>query len=218
MGYINRRRKLSQYYKLKRQVNSNELKSFLGLVNYYRMFIKNASSILSPLHDLLQKNSTWCWTPEHEKAVTAIKQALTSDNTLAHFNPDAKIILTIDASPTGLGAILSQVEGGIERPVAFMSRSLTAAEKRYSTIQKEATAIIFGIRKCHQYLFGRAEPFTLRTDHKPLLSIFNPDKGVPEVTANRLQRYAIFLSAYNFKIEYVSSAHNSADFFKSGGY
>jgi hypothetical protein len=192
--------------------NCSELKSFLGLVNYYRMFVKNASSILSPLHNLLQKHVTWEWNSQHDDAVNSIKRALTSEDTLAHFNPDAELILTVDASPTGLAAILSQVENKVERPVAYMSRSLTAAEKQYSQIQKEATAIVFGVRKFHQYLFGRAEPFTLRTDHKPLLSIFNPDKGIPEITANRLQRYAIFLSAYNFKIEYVRSAHNSADY------
>lgn len=199
---------------LKAKVPSNvtELKSFLGLVNYYRNFVKNASSILSPLHELLQRNSPWSWSKQHDKAVTMIKRELASEKNLAHFNPDSKLILTVDASPRGLGAILSTVEGGVEKPISYASRSLSAAEKRYSQIQKEATAIIFGIRKYHQYLYGRDVPFILRTDHKPLLSIFNPDKGVPEVSANRLQRYAIFLSAYNYCIEYVSSSRNTADY------
>lgn len=136
---------------------------------------------------------------------------------MAHFDPNAKLLLTVDASPNGLAAILSQAEpgaagAGAERPVAFASRALSAAERRYSQIQKEATAIVFGVRRFHQYLYGRAEPFTLRTDHKPLTSIFGNNHGIPEVTANRLQRYAIFLSAYNYNIEYVSSAANSADF------
>lgn len=192
--------------------NVSELKSFLGMVNYYRNFIRNASSILQPLHNLLQKNVPWQWTEEHAEAVSVIKRELASDTTLAHFNPEAQLILTVDASPTGLGAILSQIENNVEKPIAFMSRSLNPAEKRYSQIQKEATAIIFGIKKFHQYLYGRTVPFTLRTDHKPLISIFNPDKGIPEISANRLQRYAIFLSAYNFRIEYVSSVHNSADY------
>lgn len=192
--------------------NVSELKSFLGMVNYYRNFVKNASSILNPLHSLLQKNVPWHWNTEHDNAVAAIKQALSSHETLAHFNPDSKIILTVDASPTGLGAILSQIENGIEKPISYASRSLSKAEKSYSQIQKEATAIIFGVRKFHQYLYGRSDPFILRTDHKPLLSIFNPNKGVPEVTANRLQRYAIYLNSYNFVIEYVCSAQNAADF------
>lgn len=197
----------------KRPENVTELKSFLGLVNYYRSFIKNASSILTPLHNLLRKDAKWGWEEDHESAFSMIKKELASDTTLAHFNPDARIILTVDASPWGLAAILSQVEDdGKERPVYYASRSLIAAEKQYSQIQKEATAIIFGVRKFHHYLYGRSVPFVLRTDHKPLLSIFSPEKGIPEFSANRLQRYALFLSAYNYVIEYVNSAHNCADF------
>lgn len=193
--------------------NVSQLQSFLGLVNYYRNFVPNASSILSPLYELLKKGNRWVWSREHDDAFTAIKTCLASEQVLAHFNPDANIILTVDASPVGLSAILSQAEPDRgERPISFASRTLNAAEKRYSQIQKEATAIIFGIRRYHQYLYGRSVPFILRTDHKPLLSIFGPHRGVPEVSANRLQRYALFLSGYNYKIEYVRSANNSADF------
>lgn len=191
----------------------SNLQSFLGLINYYRNFVPGASTILSPLYKLLQKGIRWSWTPEHEKAFTTIKQHLASDLVLAHFNPNATIILTVDASPSGLGAILSQIEAdGVERPVSFASRTLNAAEGKYSQIQKEATAIIFGVRRFHQYLYGRSIPFVLRTDHKPLISIFGPYRGIPEISANRLQRYAMFLSAYNYRIEYVRSADNSADY------
>lgn len=138
---------------------------------------------------------------------------MSSDKVLAHFDNNAKIILTVDASPVGLGAILSQIgSNGVEQPVSYASRSLSAAEKKYSQIQKEATAIIFGVRKYHQYLYGRSEPFSLRTDHKPLTIIFGKNRGIPEVSANRLQRYALFLSAYNYEIEFISSAANTADF------
>ncbi|XP_041971651.1 uncharacterized protein K02A2.6-like [Aricia agestis] len=194
--------------------NVSELQSFLGLVNYYRSFVPDASSILSPLYNLLHKKTEWVWSVEHDQAFTNIKKILTSEQVLAHFDPRAKLVLTVDASPTGLGAILSQFcHGSVERPIAFASRTLTSAEKKYSQIQKEATAIIFGVRRFHQYLYGRAEPFILRTDHKPLLSIFSPSRGIPEVTANRLQRYAMFLAAYNYVIEYVRSADNNADYF-----
>lgn len=192
--------------------NVNQLQSFLGLVNYYRNFVPNASSILNPLYDLLKKGVKWVWSEEHNKAFVAIKECLASEQVLAHFNPAAQLVLTVDAGPAGLGAILSQIDADGERPISFASRTLNAAEKRYSQIQKEATAIIFGVRRYHQYLYGRAVPFTLRTDHKPLLSIFGPYRGIPEVSANRLQRYAMFLSGYNFNIEYVRSADNSADF------
>lgn len=194
--------------------NINQLQSFLGLINYYRNFVPNASTILSPLYNLLKKGSKWAWTEEHDKAFRTIKNLMTSEQVLAHFDPNAKIILTVDASPSGLGAVLSQVGlDGVERPISFVSRTLNSAEKRYAQIQKEATAIIYGVRRYHQYLYGRSEPFILRTDHKPLLAIFGPDKGIPEMSANRLQRYALFLSSYNYKIEYVRSTDNSADYF-----
>ncbi|XP_045541460.1 uncharacterized protein K02A2.6-like [Papilio machaon] len=193
--------------------NVSQLQSFLGLANYYRNFVPGASMMLSPLYELLKKNTKWKWTKIHSDAFLAIKKCLASDSVLAHFNQKAKLILTVDASPTGLGAILSQVgEDGVEKPVSFASRTLTPAEHRYSQIQKEATAIIFGVRRFHQYLYGRADPFVLRTDHKPLITIFGPHKGIPEVSANRLQRYAMFLSAYNYVIEYVRSADNTADY------
>jgi hypothetical protein len=193
--------------------NVSNLQSFLGLVNYYRGFVPNASSVLRPLYDLLQKTCKWNWNAEHDRAFNTIKQLLVSDCVLTHFNTNAKVILTVDASPNGLGAILSQVGAdGLERPVSYASRTLNKAEKNYSQIQKEATAIVFGVRRFHQYLYGRSIPFILRTDHKPLISIFGPYRGIPEVSANRLQRYALFLSAYNYTIEYIRSADNSADY------
>ncbi|KAJ8716473.1 hypothetical protein PYW07_003100 [Mythimna separata] len=205
--------KVKAIIKAPKPTNVSQLQSFLGLTNYYRNFVPDASSVLSPLYNLLNKNTKWEWTRDHDEAFVQIKNILASDKTLAHFDPKAKLILTVDASPTGLGAVLSQVgSDGLEKPLSYASRTLNAAEKKYAQIQKEATAIIFGIRRFHQYLYGRAEPFTLRTDHKPLLAIFGPHKGIPEVSANRLQRYAIFLTAYNYTIEYISSKQNSADY------
>lgn len=193
--------------------NVTQLQSFLGLTNYYRNFVPDASSLLSPLYKLLHKNAKWEWTVEQEEAYKKIKALLSSEKVLTHYDPDAKLILTVDASPTGLGAILSQIsQDGRERPVCYASRTLNSAEKNYSQIQREATAIIFGVRRFHQYLYGRASPFVLRTDHKPLLTIFGPHRGIPEVSANRLQRYAIFLSAYNYTIQFIRSSNNSADF------
>lgn len=119
----------------------------------------------------------------------------------------------MDAGPAGLGCVLAQLQPDkTERAIAYASRSLSVSERNYAQIKKEAAAIIFGIKKFHHYLYGRTEPFILRTDHKPLISIFGRKKGVPELAANRLQRYALFLSAYNFKIEYIKSADNVADF------
>lgn len=191
----------------------SELKSFLGMVNYYRCFVPNTSSVLSPLHLLLQKGVKWEWGDNQEKAFHKIKEELTSDRVLAHYNPELPIVVTSDAGPEGLGAVLAQKQAdGTERAIAYASRSLSKAERNYAQIQKEATSIVFAVKKFHHYLYGRTVPFILRTDHKPLIIIFGNKKGVPELAANRLQRYALFLSAYNFNIEYVKGEHNVADF------
>ncbi|GBP64254.1 Transposon Tf2-11 polyprotein [Eumeta japonica] len=193
--------------------NVSQLKSFLGLVNYYRSFVPRMSTILGPLHDLLKMGAKWMWSEAHQSAFETVKRALESELALAHYDPRLSTVLTVDASPTGLGAVLAQQqEDGSERVIAFASRALTPSERVYSQIQKEATAIIFGVKKFHQYLYGRADPFVLKTDHKPLLSIFGNKKGIPEMTANRLQRYALFLSAYNYTVQYVRSANNVADY------
>ena len=97
-----------------------------------------------------------------------------------------------------------------EHPVAFTSHTLTKGERNYSQIEKEALALIYGVKKFHKYLFGRV--FTLIKDHKPLLSILNPKAEVPSVAAARMQRWAIFLSAYNYNIEFKGTKmHANAD-------
>ncbi|MGH0128724.1 UNVERIFIED_CONTAM: hypothetical protein FKN15_035962 [Acipenser sinensis] len=97
-----------------------------------------------------------------------------------------------------------------ERPVAFVSRSLNSAERNYSQIDKEALALVWGVKKFHTYLYGRR--FTLVTDHQPLLSIFHPHKGIPAMTAARLQRYALFLAGHEYDIQYKKTdLHSNAD-------
>ncbi|XP_060810148.1 uncharacterized protein K02A2.6-like [Amyelois transitella] len=189
--------------------NVSELKSFLGMVNFYGKFIKNLSSV-TPLYDLLKKGKHWKWTSSHSKVFQQIKQLLCSTEVLTHFDAALDSIVTCDASAGGLGAILAQRgRDGRERAVAYASRALTQPERHYSQIQKEALAIIFAVDKFHQYLYGRQ--FRLRTDHKPLVAIFGPNTGIPNTAASRLQRWAIKLSAYEFEIEYVRTDKNTAD-------
>ncbi|XP_061711331.1 uncharacterized protein K02A2.6-like isoform X1 [Cydia pomonella] len=190
--------------------NVSELRSFLGTVNFFGRFIKNLSLILSPLYKLLKKEAEWHWSKECGESFVQVKRLLSGANVLRHYDPSKRLIATCDASPRGVGAVLTQIgpDGG-ERPVAYASRTLNSAEANYSQIHREALGIIFCVKKFHQYLYGRH--FTLRTDHKPLVSIFGPNTGIPTMTASRMQRWAIILSAYDYEIEYVNTKDNCAD-------
>ena len=131
-----------------------------------------------------------------KKAFHSVKKLITSDMVLTHYDPGRPLRLACDSSPVGIGAFLSHImEDGSERPIAFTSRTLTKAERNYSQIDKEALALVWGVKKFHLYLFGRH--FTLVTDHEPLTSIFNPKKGIPAMKVARLQRYALFLAGLN---------------------
>ena len=101
-------------------------------------------NLRAPLNALLKKDSTWKWTPECQGAFNKIKNTLTSDQSLAHYNPESDIIVASDASSHGIGAcILHKMPDGSKKPVAHASRSLLLSEKHYSQIEKEALAIIF---------------------------------------------------------------------------
>ena len=191
--------------------NVQELRSFLGLLNYYGKFIKNLSSILYPINQLLQASHKWEWTQECQEAFTEAKKQLTSSDVLTHYDPDLPINMAADASAYGIGAVISHVlPDGAERPICFASRTLTTSEQNYAQLEKEALALVFGTKKFHQYLYGRK--FTLITDHKPLTAIFGPKKGIPSLAAARLQRWAIFLSGYDYNIQFKpTQAHSNAD-------
>ncbi|KAL0882706.1 hypothetical protein ABMA27_001129 [Loxostege sticticalis] len=184
--------------------DATQLRSFLGLLNYYGKFIPKLSIILQPLHELLKKGVNWNWSTECNIAFNEAKQALTCDRVLAHYEEGRPLVLSVDSSAYGLGAVLAhRCPDGSERPVSCVSRTLNEAERNYSQIDKEALAIFYGITRHHQYLFGRK--FELRTDHKPLSYIFGSKVGIPQTAASRLQRWAARLAAYDFTIHFVKS-------------
>ena len=126
--------------------------------------------VLAPLYTLLRAKVPWRWTTVEAAAFKASKQLLSSDQCLVHYNRH-EVVLSCDASAYGIGAMLSHwFKDGTEKPIGFVSRTLSPAERNYSQLEKEGLAYMFGIERFHSYLFGRH--FYLCTDHKPLLTLF----------------------------------------------
>lgn len=187
--------------------NLTQLRSFLGMLNYYSKFIPNLSSELAPLYNLCKKNVVFKWSKECEETFQISKRLLTSNQLLTHYDPSLPIFVTCDASSYGIGAVLSHIIKGEERPILFASSTMSECEKRYSQLEREALAIMFALKKFNKYLFGRK--FTINSDHEPLQFIFSNNKGIP-ITANaRLQRWAIILSGYDYNIRYLKGKNIS---------
>jgi hypothetical protein len=133
--------------------------------------VPNFSHIAAPLHKLLKKDAVYEWMVEHKQAFQTLKGELIRQPALKYPDFNQSFILTTDPSGEGLGAVLSQGEGGKDLPVAFTSRTLNQAEKNYSTTEKELLAIVWGMRYFRPYLYGRK--FTVLTNHRPLTWITN---------------------------------------------
>ena len=191
--------------------NVLQLRAFFGLITYCGKFLPQLSSTLAPLYRLLEKQTKWSWGTPQEDAFRAAKQQLTSSCLLVHYDPDKPLVLACDASPYGVGAVLSHcMPDGSEKPIAFASRSLSTAEKKYAQLDKEGLAIVFGVRKFHHFFLGRK--FEIRSDHKPLQHLFSESRPVPPMASARIQRWALILAAYDYTISYtIGDQHANAD-------
>lgn len=194
--------KVEAIVKMPRPTDKKSLESFLGMVNYYSKFIDKFSYISYPLNLLRRTGVEFNWSAECEAAFISLKNALKSAPVLVHYDLKLPVVVAADASSVGIGcSILHRFPDFSEKPIAYASKTLTKAEQMYSQIEREALAIIFAVKKFRQYLLGRE--FILQTDHQPLLALFGSRKGVPVLTASRLQRWALCLMGYQYKIEYV---------------
>ena len=193
--------KIEDLLKMPEPKDKKQLISFLSAVGYYRRYLPDLSTIIAPLDKLRGKNVPWKWTKVEQTAHQKLKELLASDCVLACYDPKLPIKVDTDASKLGLGAVISHItEDGAERPIEYASRSLSAAERKYSQIDKEALAIIWAMKRFHYYVYGRK--FLLVTDHLPLVHIFGRQKGLPEMSANRISRWALTLMNYDFDIKY----------------
>lgn len=205
--------KVEAIQQMRQPSNREEVRAFVGLINYYGRFLRNLSDTLHPINNLLKKEVPFKWSQQCKDAFEKVKNEMQSESFLVHFDPKLPLVLQTDASPYGVGAVLSHIcEDGQERPIQYASQTLSAVQQKYSQVDREAYAIIFGIRKFYQYVY--ATNFTLVTDNKAITQIFSPTKGLPLLSALRMQHYAVFLESFTYDIKYrPSEQHANADAF-----
>ncbi len=176
--------------------NVNEVQTFLGMVTYMGRFTAQLSDMTAPLRDLCKKSSEFTWNPEHQRAFDKIKATLSSAPTLQYFDSRKPVTIQVDASQRGLGAVLLQDNG----PIEYASKSLSDAETRYSNIEREMLAVLYGLERFHYYAYGRN--VTVETDHKPLEAIQKKDMhNAPP----RIARMLMKVNKYDVHIKYVSA-------------
>jgi len=143
-----------------------EVRGFVGLCSYYRRFVKDFGKIAAPLNALSEKNRTLRWDEDCQQAFDMLKKLLTTAPVLVMPNDTGRFILDCDASYCAIGAVLSQVQEGEEKPVAYASRKLSKAEINYCVTRKELLAVVFFLKYFRHYLLGWK--FLVRTDHAAL--------------------------------------------------
>jgi len=182
-----------------------DIRAFYGLASYYRRFVKNFANVAEPLTKLTRKNTKFEWTDEAQEAFDRLKRALQEATTVAFPHPDKPCILDTDASDIAIGAVLSQVIDGVERPVAFFSRIMSQTQRNYCPIRRELLAAIAALQHFRHYLLGNR--VTLRTDHHSLkwLNTFRRPEGI-------LARWIETLAEFDYEIEYrPGRLHCNAD-------
>ncbi|GFR84453.1 Pol polyprotein [Elysia marginata] len=185
--------KIQAIVNTKKPSSVSELRSFLGMTQFVSRYIESYSTITEPLRKLTRNSQKWQWGKDQNKAFNKLKDRLTQVGVIAYFDPKKETEILVDASPCGLGAILTQ-QGKI---VCYAGRALTDVETRYSQTEREMLAVVYGVEKFHMYLYGSSD-FTVTTDHKPLLGII---KSMKPCSA-RIERWRLRLMPYQFKLIY----------------
>lgn len=185
--------------------NSAEVRSFLGMVNYVGPFIKNLATLTSPLNKISNEKSKFCWTETEANAFQKIKEKITKIDFLSPFDHRRRTRLVVDASPIGLGAVLLQYVEGMPHVIGYASKALTTTQQKYHQTEKEALAIVWGVEKFSNYLYGIN--FEIESDHKALEFLFKAGSK----PCLRVERWVLRLQAYKFTVIYKKGAENIAD-------
>ena len=183
------------------------LRAFIGIINYYRRCIPQASKLIAPLWNLVEnktKNSLIEWTEHSIRDYEAVKQALSDAILLYHPVPNAQIRLVTDASDTAVGATLEQVINGHPEPIGLFSSKLKVSKKERSAYDRELEAIYQSIKHFSHFLLGT--PFTVLTDHKPLIYAFSQK---PENASPRQRKKLDYISQFTTDIQYITGSNNT---------
>ena len=182
-----------------------EVRSFLGLATYYRRFVKDFSALASPLTHLTKKGVPFEWKESCQEAFVKLKEILASPAVMAYPRDEGMYVLDTDACDVGIGAVLSQIQDGEERVIAFGSRTLGKAERNYCVTDRELLAIKHFLQHFRHYLLGRK--FLVRTDHQALRWLFSLKEP-----KDRTARWIEEISRFEFEIEYrPGKRHGNAD-------
>lgn len=179
-----------------------QIKSFLGLLGYYRKFIKDFANLTKPMTECLRKDKKITMNPEYVNCFEKCKTLLCENPILQYPDFSKPFVLTTDASNVALGAVLSQGAIGLDRPICYASRTLTKTEQNYSTIEKELLAIVWSVRYFRPYLYGKK--FQIVTDHKPLTWLFSLKEP-----NSKLVRWRLKLEEYEYEIVYKKGTKNT---------
>jgi hypothetical protein len=184
--------------------NKKRLRSFLGMCSFYRTYVQDFAGISTPLTNLTKKNASdkIRFNEEQRQAFNRLKEALSHATTLYSPNPSSPFIVRTDASDYAVGAVLAQVNtDGREYPIAFASSKLSGAQLNWSTIEKEAYAIIYALQKFDYIVFGYC--IHLYTDHNPLQYL-----AVSAPKSAKLTRWALSLSRYDITVHHTAGVDN----------
>lgn len=179
-----------------------QLRSFLGMCGWYNRYITNFASVAAPMTDLLAKNPHFIWTENAQAAFENLKGSLTTAPLLSHPDFTKPFVIQCDASKTGIGGVLYQIdENGEEHPIAYFSKKLNAAQRNYSITELECLAAILCLKRFRGYVEGMT--FKIVTDHASLKWLMSLKD-----LSGRLARWSLSLQAYDFTIEYRKGTAN----------
>lgn len=182
--------------------NIKQLRSFLGLCNYYARFCHGYAHVIAPLRFLLKKGVSWKWTPAHQASFENVKKKFLETVMIQYPDFTKPMFLQTDSSGYGIGAVLFQKDNEMrEKVIAFISRALKGSELSYTTTEKEALAVVWALQKLRTTILG--SDLTILTDHKALTFLLKC-----KLNNSRLTRWTLALQEYDFKIEYCTGKEN----------